>query len=207
MAKKREKYDHVINIKLINSPKNVMAELDKLNRLLTQTELLQISFFNRAYLIVTKIINDANNEGKFTHSKTMRDLEVAFAKEYFEALNQYVKTSSLPEPWNKVKEGWLHNKHYASFSLLLGASAHIRHDLIRPLREVIHNPKDFQEDYLKVNSLLMESAKPISKSYYESKEHINFLKNRLRAIYLKPVMWLIISWRVKVWKEFTSIKI
>lgn len=206
MAEIREKYTYIINIKLIDSPKNVLSELDKLNKLLKQSELLQVSFFNRAYLIVTKTVNDANINKEFTHSELMNNLEVAFAKKYFMALNYYVKNLSLPEPWDKVNKGLFHNKHPASLSLLLGARAHILHDLLKPLNEVIHNPEVFQEDYFKVNKLLMKSAKPISKSYYESDEHINFLKIKLRNVYLKPVMWLIISWRVKVWKEFISEK-
>lgn len=206
MAEKREKYTYIINIKLIDSPKNVLSELDKLNKLLKQSELIQISFFNRAYLIVTKTINDANINREFTHSELMNNLEVAFAKKYFMALNYYVSNLSLPEPWDKVNEGLLHNKHPASLSLLLGVNAHIRYDLLTSLKDVIHEPGKFQEDYFKVNKLLMKSAKPISKSYYESEEHINFLKNKLRDVYLKPVMWLIISWRIKVWKEFISKK-
>jgi len=201
MAKTGNRYTYQIPTKRINTPNSVIKELEKLNPLLTGSELLQVSFFNRAYLIVTKKINQANDSGLFQHSELMNDLEVAFAKRYFEALNHYVAEGHLPGAWDKVNRGWLQHRHPASLSLMLGANAHINHDLLHSLREIIRTPEKFSEDYFKVNRLLLESAKAISASYYESQEHINFLKKNFRAVYLGPVMRLILSWRTRVWRE------
>ncbi|HZL07851.1 MAG TPA: DUF5995 family protein [Candidatus Dormibacteraeota bacterium] len=201
MTKTGHGYTYHISTKRINTPKAVIAELEKLNPLLTGSELLPVSFFNRAYIIVTKKINQANDEGLFQHSKLMNELEVAFAKRYFDALNHYAVKGFLPDGWNKVNRGWLHYRHPASLSLMLGANAHINHDLLRSLEEVVRTPEKFSEDYFKVNQLLLESARAISSSYYESQEHINFLKKNLRSVYLGPVMRLILRWRTRVWRE------
>jgi len=201
MAKSGGKYNYHITTERIDSPESVIAELEKLDSLLTGSELLQLSFFNRAYLIVTQRINEANTSGLFQHSSLMEKLEVAFAMRYFEALNYYVKEGFLPGAWHEVNRGWLHHKHPASLSLMLGANAHINHDLLQSLKAVISKPEKFSEDYFRVNRLLLESGKAISASYYESQEHINFLKKHLRDVYLGPVMWLIMWWRTRAWRD------
>ncbi len=201
MAKSGGKYNYHIATKRINTPESVIDELKKLDPLLTRSELLQLSFFNRAYLIVTQRINEANGEGLFRESSLMDRLEVAFARRYFEALNCYVEKGSLPGGWRKVNRSWLHHKHPASLSLMLGANAHINYDLLQSLKAVVHKPEQFSEDYFRVNRLLLESGKAISASYYESQEHINFLKKHLRDLYLGPVMWLIVRWRTRAWRE------
>lgn len=193
------RYTHRISTQNINSSQAVIKELKKLEPLLSSSELLQVVFFNRAYLIITKRISQAKTDGLFEHPKLMDELEVAFALRYFEALNHYVLHGSLPGAWNSINNSWLHQKHPASLSLLLGANAHINYDLPLALKDTIHQPQKFQNDYFKVNHLLKDSSHEISKSYYESEKSINFLKKNLRALYLQPTMWLILRWRTRAW--------
>jgi hypothetical protein len=201
MVKTRRRYTYHIDTKSMTSPKVVIAELDKLNSLLASTELQPISYFNRAYLIVTKQINSANQDGLFNDSKLMDKLEINFARQYFDALNHYVDHGELPGAWKRVTSGWFQQKHPASLSLLLGASAHINYDLANSLGAVIHKPSAFEGDYFKVNQLLMKSAPAISASYYESDKRINYIKKNYRKLYLKPVMKFILHWRTRVWNQ------
>jgi hypothetical protein len=178
-----------------------MSELQKLNKLLISSDLWELSFFNRAYLIVTKAIHTASKSGEFRYPKIMDNLEVAFANQYFSALNQYASTGSLPPHWQRVKDGLLHRRNPASISLLLGARAHITYDLHTSLQEAVDDHEAFKDDYFKVSALLHDSARAISASYYESEKHINFLKKNLLIVYLKPTIWLIVRWRTKVWNK------
>ncbi len=204
MVKADRPHTHHIDINKVRTTKAVIVALDKLNTSLPSTKLLRVVFFNRAYAIVTKKINDATQSGLFVHPKEMASLEIAFAIRYFEALNHYADDGVLPGAWQRINTGWLHGKHPASFSLLLGANAHINHDLLISLKKTITKPTEFRDDYFKVNKLLLDSGKEISRSYYESDPTVNFMKKALRPIYLKPTMWLILRWRTRVWKELAK---
>jgi len=203
-GKKSKALIHVVDIAAISSPESVITELKKLNKLLISSDIWQLSFFNRAYLIVTEAIHSASRSGEFTHPKVMDSLEVAFANQYFSALNQYAKSGSLPAHWQRVKVGVLRRRNPASVSLILGANAHIMYDLLAPLQEVVTDPEVFKKDYFKVSALLHNSASTISASYYESDKHINFLKKNLRSLYLRPTMWIVIRWRTKIWSNLES---
>jgi Family of unknown function (DUF5995) len=204
MEKSRKTYSRIINIASIKTPGSVIRELKKLDAVLTKSDIWQLSFFNHAYLIVTEAIHDASRTGEFNHPKVMDSLEVAFANQYFSALNQYATTGSLPMHWQRVKIGLLHRRNPASISLLLGANAHITYDLLPSLQEVVTDPEAFKKDYFKVSALLHNSAKTISASYYEPDKHINFLKMNLRSLYLRPTMWIVIRWRTKVWSRLET---
>ncbi len=204
MTTSKNKYNHYINIDKIMNTKSVIRQLEILNDLLANSELVQLTFFNRAYIIITEQIDKATSENLFTNTKDMTILELTFAKEYFSALNQYVNKGTLPIAWRRVNQKWFHNDKLASISLMFGANAHINYDLLPALRKSIQKPTMFRDDYFKVNKLLKESSKDISKSYYESEETINFLKKSLRPLYLRPTIWLIIRWRAKVWNNFSS---
>lgn len=199
MAKSR--YRHHIKLESIETPKDVINELKRLDPLLSGSELLQVAFFNRAYLIVTERIHQAGLNGEFKLSAIMNNLEVVFARRYFEALNHYTVNDTLPGAWAKINRGWLHAKHPSSLSLMLGANAHINYDLPVALKEAIRKPGEFEADYFKVNRLLVESSRAILHSYYESEQPINFIKHRLHGIYLRPTMSLILRWRKKAWDE------
>lgn len=198
MSKASQQYIYRIDTKSIRTPAAVITELEKLNSLLVGSELLPVSFFNRAYIIVTRKIDEANNSGLFQHPRLMNALEVTFAKEYFNALNSYVETGILPGKWSRLHAAQVSHKP-ASFSLLRGAHAHINDDLLPSLKKVIESPPKFKKDYFQVNTLLLGSAKAISASYYEADPRINYLKKYLRALYLKPIMLVILRWRTRVW--------
>lgn len=198
----QSKYKHHINVAAIKSSAEVIEELKRLDALLSESELLQVAFFNRAYIIITSKIYRANQSGYFKLSRLMDELEVNFAKYYFEALNRYVESGALPGPWQQVNAGWLHRFHPSSLSLMLGANAHINHDLPRALQDTITDQAQFKNDYFKVNQLLLESSRWILDSYYESDKTVNFMKRKLRPLYLKPTMWLILHWRRQVWQQF-----
>ena len=204
MIKPSAQYSHIIPINTIRTSEAVITVLAGLERLIASSDLTQVVFFNRAYLIVTKRISQAKTDGLFDNPKQMVKLEVAFAIKYFEALNNYVKHGSLPGAWGNIKQSTWYPRHPASLSLLLGANAHINYDLPLALKKTIEKPEEFRNDYFKVNRLLKESSKEISKSYYESDRSINFLKKNLRTLYLKPIMWLILRWRTRAWQKLAN---
>jgi len=204
MKPHRTSYRHRSNLAKIQTPDQVIIELQRVGEHLPDSDLFEFVFFNRAYVIITKAIHQASDDGLFSDDKTMNQLEVAFAHKYFAALNSYVQAGSLPHSWKHVRRGLLGRHRPASLSLMLGAHAHINHDLLEALRAVIDNPSHFENDYFKVNQLLLASSKAISKSYYEDAVQLNFLKKHLRSLYLRPVMQLILHWRTRVWREFAK---
>ncbi len=193
----KNNYVYRIPVEQLKTAKSVIAELEKIQRLLVNSELQQVVFFNRAYLIVTKNIQEAIVSGSFSSSTAMDDLVVAFSIPYFEALNNFSRHGLLPGAWHRLNKGWLHAYHPSFFSLLLGANAHINHDLPKVLQSVLVKPKHFEEDYFRVGNLLLESSRPILQTY---DEQANWMQ-KIGLVFRRPIMAMILKWRKNVWQD------
>jgi len=190
-------YRYKVDIGNLETVELVIAELEKVQTLLANSELQQVIFFNRAYLIVTKNIQAAIASGSFISSTDMDDLVIAFSIPYFEALNNYARHGLLPGAWRKINRGWLHSYHPSFLSLLLGANAHINHDLPKVLRSIAAKPQGFEEDYFRVGDLLIESSRPILSTYDEQATWMQ----KIGLVFRRPIMAMILKWRKNVWQE------
>lgn len=193
-------YLYKVNVSSLKTAESVITELEKIQPLLVNSELNQVVFFNRAYLIVTKNIQVAITSDSFSSPADMDELVVAFSIPYFEALNNYVSHGRLPGAWRRINKGWLHAYHPSFFSLLLGANAHINHDLPKVLRSTVAKPKHFEEDYFKVGDLLLESSRPILKAYDEQATWMQ----KIGLVFRRPIMAMILKWRKDVWRELLT---
>src|SRR4029077_15981753 len=92
--------------------------------------------------------------------------------------------------------------------LLMGANAHINHDLPLTLHQLVGNQRGngLLNDVLKIDKLLMKSGKLILAEFEEPNKKINFLKRHLVFLYYRPTMYIILYWRIKAWHNYRRIK-
>lgn len=196
-----------IDIPAITSFEEVLRELNLLEKLLPHSELSRFGVFNTAYMIVTKAIEAAAKANYFRKPVFIEKFTVCFASYYFQAMNDILSESpDLPVAWAKMRAAAQNNSTPVFIILLLGANAHINHDLPLAMAKFISNDKDYSlHDARKVDSLLMKSGKQIIPTFDESSKFLNNMKRRLQILYYRPVMYTILFWRIIAWRNFRAI--
>ena len=195
-----------INLDNISSVGHVLSELKRLNQVLPNSELNNLQVFNGAYIVVTNQVNTALNDGYYSEPIFVEEFVVTFAKYYFKALNDFCDYGAMPEVWQKVAQSPKPSKSPAFISLLLGANAHINHDLPLALAETMDKFKGIADTYilniLKTDKILMKSSHEILDSFDENSRIFNFIKKRLEFVYRMPTMYLILHWRKGAWNSY-----
>jgi len=126
----------------------------------------------------------------FTNSATVERLMVTFAGYYFQALDHYADHGSLPPVWDRVTA----RLQPAPVALLLGANAHINHDLPLALRDSVTMPSTFRNDYLAINRILVTSVEQLLAVY------------QLPTALMRPATsWvltrMLVHWRRRAWRN------
>lgn len=185
----------------------VLAELLLLEKRIYQHKLRQFIVFNKAYFVVTKIIKEAAENNYFDNPHFIEKLTVCFAQFYFNAVNDTVAISpQLPEAWALMQSAAQSGAIPNFIFLLMGANAHINHDLPLALLNVMGGKKmdELFRDVLKIDKLLMKSGKEILNSFSESSKLIDLMKRRCIIFYYRPVMYLILYWRIIAWRSYKT---
>lgn len=198
-----------IDINKLKSNREVLAELELLNTRLLHSELSHFTAFNKAYFVVTKKIINAAEDGYFAEPERMEKISVYFAKYYFQAINDsLLNTSNMATAWTKLNESAGRKNMPVFIQLLMGANAHINHDLPLALYEAIGTDDDSQllKDMLKVDKLLMKSGREILTTFEENSRLLCFIKLRCKYIYFWPIMRIILYWRIIAWRNYNYMK-
>ena len=186
-----------INIKQIKTSADVLHQLQQLDQALPGSQLSSLTTFNLAYVVVTRSIAEGLAEGYFSDAGLIEDFSVCFAAYYFRAINSMLNDEpDLPEAWRKI----ISTKATLPYSvlLLMGANAHINHDLPLALLDVMTDKKSagLVGDLVKIDKLLMKSGREILANYDEGDPALSFIKTHLRWLYYRPTMYIILYWRV-----------
>jgi hypothetical protein len=199
---------NLINIAGIRSFKNVQTEIKLLNANLQSENMSQFKLFNEAYLIVTNHIQTATKNNYFENPKFIEKFTTTFATYYFKAINDTLTGSKdLTMSWAAMDK--LNLKTSPRFiSLLMGANAHINNDLPRVLNRLMEkeDTENLLSDIVKIDKLLMLSGKEIIDLFDETNKKLNFLKRYIKFIYYRPIMYMILYWRVIAWRNYRKIK-
>jgi hypothetical protein len=179
---------------------DVLKRLGTLDSKLSANGLQAFKPFNNTYVVITEAINRGIATGFFDDPKTVERLELAFAKLYFIAIDQFARDRTLPGRWKVVRQKFLP----AGISLMLGARAHITQDLAPAMRESVKDPAVFRNDFKKIDTLLLGSSTEILKRYHASNTLVSLFKKGLRFIYEPLSMKIIMRWHQQAWDEYTS---
>jgi len=193
----------------LDTIKDVVNELQRLDKLLADTDLHQYQLFNGAYFMITSAVQRSVTEDYFKNPKFIEKFIVTFASYYFTAINDTVSDSSeLSVPWSKLND-YAKQKSAPKFvSLLLGANAHINNDLPQVLKTLMEkeNTEDLLSDIVKIDKLLMESGKQIIGTFDETNKIVDLLKRHFQFMYYRPAMYTIRYWRIIAWKNYRKLK-
>lgn len=195
------------DVKSVSSVPDVLAELDRLNEALPTSQLQALATFNAAYYIVTSVIKQATDAGRFVNPEFIETFSVRFAIYYFQAINDFLSGGSdLVPAWAQTMQPASKRPNFVS--LLMGANAHINYDLPLALLEVMDDGKKpgVLKDLIKIDNLLMKSGKQILDTFDEPNKLLNFAKRNLRFIYFSPAMHMILFWRVMTWRNYKKLK-
>ncbi len=199
---------NLINIASIKSFKNVQMQIILLDENLQSENMSQFRLFNDAYQVITNHIQQAAQNKNFENPKFIEKFTVTFATYYFKAVNDTLTGSKdLTTSWATLNK--LNLKSSPKFiSLLMGANAHINNDLPQVLIRLMEKEEtdDLLNDVVKIDKLLMLSGKEIIGLFEEPNLKLNFLKRNVKFIYYRPIMYMILYWRVIAWRNYRKIK-
>jgi hypothetical protein len=197
-----------ISLSKITSVSRLLRQLDILDTALESSSLSELVAFNRAYTIVTQEIDASLKSGYFENPKFIEKFTVCFSHYYFQIINDALQGKhDIPVAWSQVfrssKSKPLPNFIY----LLMGANAHINHDLSLAMQRMLSKgdiAKLFK-DIVKVDKLLMRSSWDIVSAFTESKTLPRIIQKRCKYVYLKPIMYMILFWRFRAWRDYKRI--
>ena len=117
-----------------------------------------IGYFAALYKRITLAIHQAVDDGVFDNGRLIEELDVAFGRRYFNALNAYLhpdKYQGLTLPWGVTFVGDQDDQAIILQHMLAGLNSHITFDLGLGLLAVAGNSLDtLRGDYLRVNDVL-----------------------------------------------------
>lgn len=198
-----------IDLKAVSSIKTLLLQLHRLDNQLEDSPLSQLGAFNSAYGLVTHAINASLQDGYFENPKFIEKFTVCFSHYYFQVINDALAgKQDIAVAWSNLlqpsKDKGVPNFIY----LLMGANAHINHDLSLVMKEMLYNgdTDNLLKDIIKVDKLLMQNSNDIVNSFSELETIPRIIKDRFKYFYLKPIMYMILYWRFKAWRGYKNIQ-
>jgi uncharacterized protein DUF5995 len=126
-----------------------------------------IGYFAVLYKRVTLAIRGAINEGVFDDGHRIEELDVAFARRYFNALNAYFypdECQGLTLPWGVAFVGDQDDQAIILQHMMAGLNAHITFDLGLAVLAIAANSLDsLENDFNRVNAVLCSQIPGILK--------------------------------------------
>lgn len=180
-----------------NTIEDVLHILKKLQISLAHTKIANLEYFNNSYLVITK--NLINNLNMYTNQKSINNLDVIFAEYYFSALNSLLNNNptSVWEPLLRLRKNTLTQK---VFLIVLGANAHINHDLALALFNANKKYLIHKSDFKLTSKVFWQSKKEIIRYLTNEKKNKLFLNVLANIIVL-----IILCWRKKAWNNFIKL--
>src|SRR5438093_3755979 len=148
---------------LLSAPAETVAgvreRMDVIDALLPHED--GISYFNRMYREVTRNVQDRITTTWFEVQPFMECLDVVFANEYFQAVDQSLRGAPIAPAWEPLFH-WRNRPDTAPIQFAIaGMNAHINHDLsivvIETCRGLGLQPEDAtpaHRDFVQVNEIL-----------------------------------------------------
>lgn len=136
--------------------RDVLARMESLQSRLDATGDWR-AVFCHTYRLTTLRVGEAIGRGEFLDAEWMTRLDVRFAEYYFDALAQWDEYMSGVEPWKIAFAECKAQRTTALQDIALGMNAHINHDLVLAIIDVLGPDDDLDQrraDHDHINTVL-----------------------------------------------------
>jgi hypothetical protein len=136
-----------------------------------------VASFNFLYHLITEEVRDGADKGRFTDAPFIRELDVAFANRYLDALRaDFQHPGTAPKVWQALIDD-RSNRHIGPMRFAIaGVNAHINFDLAFALLNAcqkLGQPLDAGEHhatYQKINDIFDEQMQPLRQHFENAVE-------------------------------------
>lgn len=176
----------------------VMHRLDSLKSKLPDFGLDALVPFHNAYQIVTHGVLRVSRHAGFAVPKLVDELDGVFANYYFDAIELQIAHDTLPSVWQEVVDRAGKPSYVL---LLLGANAHINHDLAMALVDLGPTKLAAVEgDFFALDQVFAKVSDDILSDMYAN-HLLSKSGYQARYLYRRLVISRIISWRHRAWRN------
>ena len=176
----------------------------------------QRAVFLSCYLLMTRNMVSALDSGEFIDPLWVDELLRRFAGYYFSALTNFENQSSkTPAVWQLTFEASKDPETMVLQNLFLGVNAHINHDLVLTLKEILEpewhllSKSERDERYLdhcQVNKVIERTIDSVQETVIEAQAPVMDAIDKLFGpLDEKLASWLIGQWRDEVWEKAVSL--
>jgi hypothetical protein len=180
-----------------------MNELHKHEAALIDTEVEQLIYFSRTYAIMNRNIDIACRDGCFLNSELICKLQLHFALLYFETLNNYATTGSLPMQWARASNNKTAPFMPAGLSLFFAINAHVALDAPKALHSLNVEPHLISREYTLINKIILGSSQEVVNSYNPN-PWLRLARELARKALIRPICAVIFKWRKTSWLEYSN---
>ena len=149
------KFSYVTDLDKIISTEEIFQETKKHESVLKGTSITNLIYFSRTYTITNRNIDTARGNGYFSQPEIVEKLQLHFAHLYFEVINEYFESGSMPGQWLSAGASRRFGLMSAEVSLLLAVKAHIQCDAPLALGRLGVAPELVVSDYFRIQKVLM----------------------------------------------------
>ena len=172
----------------------------------------QRAVFLSCYLLMTRRMVVAMDQGEFKDTKWVDRLLQSFAGYYFEAITNYEQENpATPAVWQLTLDASKDPETMVLQNLFLGVNAHINYDLIFTLRELLEpewsllsepERKVRYLDHCQVNEVIGRTIDSVQEQVIEKRlPAMDFIDKIFGPFDERLTAWLIGKWRDDVWEN------
>ncbi len=202
MPEEKFNLDKILSIKSDETIYSVIGKMEILLEFFNSNKnYSSLKPFLETYLLITKSVAEKYSLKKsiFQNLSQLQDLDIFFAKLYFQPLLKYLKNKEKDKPWKTYFEYSEQENGIPIIQLMLGINAHINTDLFNSLKKVNYKS---EADFFLVNNLLLESIPQVMRLLLVKHDPVGFGGMIFKNFIEKEFHLIIETWRSNAWANY-----
>lgn len=182
----------------MHSVSDVKAVLSKTGKLLADSDMPCLRYFNEAYLAITVAVEENIKQKSFADPDFLHKFDVRFAWYYLAALRDYLQGTTVAPAWQNAFDYCKEDKLQPARALALGVNAHVNNDIPQSLVDC-NFQNSHKADYFLVNKIIGQQISKILDTIEST--------SKFQRFYYHIGMRVIIrAWRHSCWSKALKLK-